>query len=87
MAAGPGSEPVRTVGSYCGVGCGLAVETDGRQVRKVSGDKAHPANGGRLCTKGATHADMMARSSRSPAAKRWPWCASGSPAATRSLKR
>lgn len=55
----------RTVCSYCGVGCGVALDIGvGPQgeplVKKVAGDKAHPANGGRLCTKGATHADMLA---------------------------
>ncbi|MFE4855575.1 molybdopterin-dependent oxidoreductase [Streptomyces sp. NPDC056670] len=35
-----------------------------RHAIKVSGDKAHPANFGRLCTKGATSADMMAASGR-----------------------
>lgn len=34
---------------------------DGRRtVLKASGDKRHPANSGRLCTKGATTADMLA---------------------------
>ena len=60
---------VRTVCSYCGVGCGILLEvgtgTDGRRtVRKASGDKAHPANGGRLCTKGATSADLLAATGR-----------------------
>ena len=60
---------VRTVCSYCGVGCGLVldVETgpDGRRrVRKASGDKAHPANFGKLCTKGSTTADMLAAPGR-----------------------
>ena len=56
----------RTACSYCGVGCGIQVETtadpdSGRPViARVSGDKLHPANFGRLCTKGATHAEMMA---------------------------
>src|ERR1700754_2887699 len=56
----------RTACSYCGVGCGIRVETatdpdSGRPViARVSGDKLHPANYGRLCTKGATHAEMMA---------------------------
>ncbi|MFN3002331.1 molybdopterin-dependent oxidoreductase [Mycolicibacterium wolinskyi] len=54
----------RTACSYCGVGCGIEVSTrveDGRTViARVAGDKLHPANFGRLCTKGATHADMMA---------------------------
>ncbi|WP_307844594.1 molybdopterin-dependent oxidoreductase, partial [Actinospica acidithermotolerans] len=60
---------VRTVCSYCGVGCGLVldIETgpDGkRSVRKASGDKAHPANFGKLCTKGATTAEMLAAPGR-----------------------
>ena len=54
----------RTACSYCGVGCGIEVTTtvdDGRTViAGVSGDRLHPANAGRLCTKGATHAEMMA---------------------------
>ncbi|MFF5983220.1 molybdopterin-dependent oxidoreductase [Streptomyces olindensis] len=60
---------VRTVCSYCGVGCGLVLDIgmgpDGRRtVLKASGDKAHPANAGRLCTKGATTADMLAAPGR-----------------------
>ncbi|MEU1970646.1 bifunctional nitrate reductase/sulfite reductase flavoprotein subunit alpha [Microbacterium sp. NPDC019599] len=58
----PSSES-RAVCSYCGVGCGIAVttsaEADGRRVTKTVGDRLHPANGGRLCTKGATHVDLM----------------------------
>ncbi|WP_099021379.1 bifunctional nitrate reductase/sulfite reductase flavoprotein subunit alpha [Mycolicibacterium palauense] len=54
----------RTACSYCGVGCGIAVQTrseEGRPViARVSGDRLHPTNFGRLCTKGATHAEMMA---------------------------
>lgn len=56
----------RTACSYCGVGCGIEVHSvvssdTGRPViAKVTGDKLHPANFGRLCTKGATHAEMMA---------------------------
>jgi predicted molibdopterin-dependent oxidoreductase YjgC len=38
---------------------------DGRRtVLKATGDKEHPANFGRLCTKGATTADMLAAPSR-----------------------
>lgn len=60
---------VRTVCSYCGVGCGIVLDIttggDGRRtVAKVAGDKRHPANAGRLCTKGATHADMLAAPGR-----------------------
>ncbi|MEV6397415.1 molybdopterin-dependent oxidoreductase [Streptomyces sp. NPDC051907] len=55
--------------SYCGVGCGMVLDIasgpDGRRkVLKASGDKTHPANFGRLCTKGATTADMLAAPGR-----------------------
>ncbi|MGW6685056.1 molybdopterin-dependent oxidoreductase [Streptomyces sp. NPDC054961] len=60
---------VRTVCSYCGVGCGILLDVgsgpDGRRkVLKATGDTAHPANAGRLCTKGATTADMLAAPGR-----------------------
>ncbi|MEU5533997.1 molybdopterin-dependent oxidoreductase [Streptomyces sp. NPDC020362] len=64
-----GTTKVRTVCSYCGVGCGMVLDVgrgpDGRRtVLKASGDKEHPANFGRLCTKGATTADMLAAPGR-----------------------
>ena len=72
--AAPGSlnegvTKVRTVCSYCGVGCGMVLDVgsgpDGRRtVLKATGDKEHPANFGRLCTKGATTADMLAAPGR-----------------------
>src|SRR5690625_1090820 len=46
----------------------LQVETDPatgrRRVAKSTGDKSHPTNSGRLCTKGATTADMLAAPGR-----------------------
>ena len=39
---------------YCGVGCGVIIESEGAQITGVRGDPAHPANFGRLCSKGAT---------------------------------
>ena len=39
---------------YCGVGCGVLIQSDGRQVSGVRGDPDHPANFGRLCSKGST---------------------------------
>ncbi len=39
---------------YCGVGCGVIIEHDGAQIGGVRGDPEHPANFGRLCTKGST---------------------------------
>ncbi|MGH6909301.1 MAG: molybdopterin-dependent oxidoreductase [Phenylobacterium sp.] len=43
---------VRTTCPYCGVGCGVSATADGRML-EVTGDAAHPANLGRLCSKGA----------------------------------
>ncbi|GGJ79423.1 bifunctional reductase [Pseudomonas matsuisoli] len=39
---------------YCGVGCGIVMDVENDRVVKVSGDKQHPSNFGRLCTKGST---------------------------------
>jgi assimilatory nitrate reductase catalytic subunit len=49
-------EPLKQVATtccYCGVGCGVVVSTHKNGVFSVKGDAAHPANHGRLCTKGA----------------------------------
>jgi assimilatory nitrate reductase catalytic subunit len=39
---------------YCGVGCGVLIGSQAKQIISVKGDPAHPANFGRLCTKGST---------------------------------
>ncbi|MBK6009316.1 molybdopterin-dependent oxidoreductase [Ramlibacter ginsenosidimutans] len=39
---------------YCGVGCGVIIQSEGDQITGVRGDPEHPANFGRLCTKGST---------------------------------
>ena len=44
----------RSTCPYCGVGCGVIIESDGTQITGVRGDPEHPANFGRLCTKGST---------------------------------
>ncbi|HTJ92772.1 MAG TPA: bifunctional nitrate reductase/sulfite reductase flavoprotein subunit alpha [Pararobbsia sp.] len=43
---------VKTACPYCGVGCGMVLHVENGQVVKISGDKEHPTNYGRLCTKG-----------------------------------
>ena len=43
---------VATVCSYCGVGCGVIASVEGNRIAEVRGDPAHPANRGRLCSKG-----------------------------------
>jgi assimilatory nitrate reductase catalytic subunit len=45
---------VKSTCCYCGVGCGVLVETESGVVTGLRGDPEHPANRGRLCTKGAT---------------------------------
>ncbi len=37
---------------YCGVGCGVVIEHDETQITGVRGDPDHPANFGKLCSKG-----------------------------------
>ncbi|WP_339092907.1 nitrate reductase [Variovorax paradoxus] len=44
----------RSTCPYCGVGCGVIIESDGTEITGVRGDPDHPANFGRLCTKGST---------------------------------
>jgi assimilatory nitrate reductase catalytic subunit len=44
----------RSTCCYCGTGCGVIIEHDGRQITGIRGDPDHPANHGKLCTKGAT---------------------------------
>ena len=45
---------VRTTCAYCGVGCGIVAEVTGDRVVSIKGDPDHPANSGKLCSKG-TH--------------------------------
>jgi assimilatory nitrate reductase catalytic subunit len=44
----------RSTCPYCGVGCGVLIESTGSQITGVRGDPDHPANFGKLCTKGQT---------------------------------
>ena len=47
-------QAIRTTCAYCGVGCGIAATPTGGRAVTIRGDEAHPANGGKLCSKG-TH--------------------------------
>ena len=53
-----GSKKVCTTCPYCGVGCGVIIEQEGDEVR-VSGDPNHPANYGRLCSKGSALGETL----------------------------
>ena len=44
----------RSTCPYCGVGCGVLIESEGAHITGVRGDPEHPANFGRLCSKGST---------------------------------
>ena len=44
----------RSTCPYCGVGCGVIIESQGEQITGVRGDPEHPANFGRLCSKGSS---------------------------------
>jgi assimilatory nitrate reductase catalytic subunit len=45
---------VKTTCAYCGVGCGIIATATGERIATIKGDPDHPANYGRLCSKG-TH--------------------------------
>ncbi|MFV2056108.1 MAG: molybdopterin oxidoreductase family protein, partial [Thiohalomonadales bacterium] len=49
----PKAPPIKTTCPYCGVGCGVLARMDDYGVVEVEGDPDHPANRGRLCSKGA----------------------------------
>ncbi|MXU63885.1 nitrate reductase [Oceanomicrobium pacificus] len=50
--AGTGA-PVRTTCAYCGVGCGVLATPEADGGTAIAGDPDHPANFGRLCSKGS----------------------------------
>ncbi|MGF6569214.1 sulfite reductase (NADPH) flavoprotein alpha-component [Paraburkholderia sp. GAS333] len=58
------SSSVKTVCPYCGVGCGMVLHVEDGQVVKISGDKEHPSNFGRLCTKGQSAHVALRKSGR-----------------------
>lgn len=48
------TKTVKSACPYCGVGCGIVMQVEDGKIVKVSGDRSHPTNFGRLCTKGST---------------------------------
>lgn len=55
---------IRSTCPYCGVGCGVLLSSDGAGGLNVSGDPDHPANKGRLCSKGAALAETVGQKDR-----------------------
>jgi assimilatory nitrate reductase catalytic subunit len=55
---------VKTTCAYCGVGCGIIATTKPDGAIQIEGDQDHPANFGRLCSKGLALGDTLAPESR-----------------------
>lgn len=53
------STETRTTCPYCGVGCGVIASVDEAGTVSVRGDPEHPANFGRLCSKGSALAETL----------------------------
>ena len=50
--------------AYCGVGCGVLISRDDAGKITVKGDPDHPANYGRLCSKGSQLAETISNEGR-----------------------
>ena len=59
-----GEPVVRTTCPYCGVGCGVLASPDGVGGASVAGDPDHPANFGRLCSKGSALGETLGLETR-----------------------
>ncbi|MGA2291496.1 molybdopterin-dependent oxidoreductase [Bradyrhizobium sp.] len=55
----PALGTTRTTCPYCGVGCGVLATPDGAGGIAISGDPDHPANFGRLCSKGSALGETL----------------------------
>src|SRR5262245_721323 len=58
-APSPRPPAVRTTCPYCGVGCGLLARPDGYGGASIAGDPDHPANFGRICSKGSALGETL----------------------------
>ena len=56
--------PTRSTCPYCGVGCGVTLAPDGAGGLAVKGDAEHPANFGRLCSKGSALGETVGLAER-----------------------
>jgi assimilatory nitrate reductase catalytic subunit len=63
-AVDPSLRTTRTTCPYCGVGCGVLATPDGKGGAAISGDSEHPANFGRLCSKGSALGETLALEGR-----------------------
>jgi assimilatory nitrate reductase catalytic subunit len=58
-AVDPALRATRTTCPYCGVGCGVLATPDNSGGAAISGDREHPANFGRLCSKGSALGETL----------------------------
>ena len=58
------ADGVCTTCPYCGVGCGVLATPDGRGGASIKGDPLHPANAGRLCSKGSALGETLGLETR-----------------------
>ncbi len=59
MEGRAGQRRVKTTCPYCGVGCGIVAEAVGSGGVAIGGDADHPANRGKLCSKGAALGETL----------------------------
>jgi assimilatory nitrate reductase catalytic subunit len=57
-------QQIRTTCPYCGVGCGVLASVDQAGGITIKGDPDHPANYGRLCSKGAALGETLGTEGR-----------------------
>ena len=57
-------DKIRTTCPYCGVGCGVEITKSGGNGFYVKGDNLHPANFGKLCTKGRALNETLSTETR-----------------------
>jgi assimilatory nitrate reductase catalytic subunit len=63
-AIDPALRTTKTTCPYCGVGCGVLATPDGSGGAAIAGDPEHPANFGRLCSKGSALGETLGLSER-----------------------
>jgi len=63
-AVDPALRATRTTCPYCGVGCGILATPEAGGGAAISGDPEHPANFGRLCSKGSALGETLSPDSR-----------------------
>lgn len=64
MADGQFLLATRTTCPYCGVGCGIKASPTGDNSALIDGDDEHPANFGRLCSKGSALGETLGKKGR-----------------------